>query len=117
MDDHLQALSRVYGPETWELYDFLDRSIDPRSPDVMDAWAAEHLAPGSVILDVGCRDAVHLIRLVQASGATGVGVDPVDRLVHQARDAVTDAGLDDRIEIVQGVMQNLPYPDDHFDLV
>jgi len=48
---------------------------------------------------------------------TGAGVDPVDRLVRQARHAVTEAGLDDRIEIVRGVMQNLPYPDHHFDLV
>ena len=117
MNDHLQAVSRVYGPETWDLYDVLDRSIDPRGPDVMHAWAAEHLRPESVILDVGCRDAAHLIRLVQASGASGAGVDPVHRLAEQARHAVTEARLDDRIEIVEGVVQDLPYPDDHFDLV
>lgn len=33
MDDHLRAVSRVYGPETWEVYDLLDRSLDPRSPE------------------------------------------------------------------------------------
>src|SRR5438270_1169302 len=51
----------------------------------MHNWALEHLTPQSVILDAGCRDAVHLIRLVQASGATGSGVDPVERLVEAAR--------------------------------
>jgi ubiquinone/menaquinone biosynthesis C-methylase UbiE len=83
----------------------------------MHNWALEHLTPQSVILDAGCRDAVHLIRLVQASGATGSGVDPVERLVEAARHAVADAGLDDRIQIIRGAMQNLPYPDQYFDFL
>ena len=79
LEDHLRGVSRVYGPETWDLYAVLDQSIGPRGPDVMHDWALEHLAPQSVILDAGCRDAAHLIRLVQAGGATGIGVDPVVR--------------------------------------
>jgi SAM-dependent methyltransferase len=117
LDDHLRGVSRVYGPETWDLYEVLDQSIGPRGPDVMHDWASEHLTPQSVILDAGCRDAVHLIRLVQASGATGIGIDPVGRLVEKARNAVAEAALDDRVQIIQGVLQDLPYPDDHFDLV
>lgn len=117
MDDHIRALSRVYGPETWELYELLDRSLEPRSPDAMHACAAELLTPESIILDTGCRDASHLIRLVQASGACGVGLEPVSRLVEQARRAVGEAGIEGRIEIVQGVMEDLPHPDGHFDLV
>lgn len=66
---------------------------------------------------MGCRDASHLIRLVQASGATGVGIDPVSRLVEQARHAVREAGLEDRIEIVQGAVEDLPFPGERFDLV
>lgn len=54
---------------------------------------------------------------MQAGGATGIGVDPVVRLVEKARNAVAEAGLDDRIQIVEGVLQDLPFPDDHFDLV
>jgi hypothetical protein len=33
--DHLRAISRVYGPEAWEIYDRLDGSLDPRGPDTL----------------------------------------------------------------------------------
>jgi SAM-dependent methyltransferase len=115
--DPLRAVSRVYGPEAWDVYDLLDRSLDPRGPDLMLALAAERLAPASVVLDVGCRDAAYLIELVRTTDASGVGIDPVRRLVEQARKAVGDAGLDGRVQIVEGVMQNIPYPDASFDLV
>jgi SAM-dependent methyltransferase len=117
IDDHLRAVSRVYGPETWGVYDLLDRSLDPRGPEVMVALATERLTPASIVLDVGCRDASHLIELVQATGASGVGIDPVARYVERAREAVTEAGLDAQIQIVHGVMQDIPLPDGSFDLV
>jgi SAM-dependent methyltransferase len=117
MDDHLRAVSRVYGPETWDVYELLDRSLDPRGPEVMLALAAERLTPTSVVLDVGCRDASHLIQLVRSTGARGVGIDPLGRFVDRAREAVAEAGLDARIQIVQGVMQDIPWPDGSFDVV
>jgi SAM-dependent methyltransferase len=117
MDDHLQAVSRVYGPETWRVYDLLDRTLNPRGPDAMLALASERLTPASVVLDVGCRDASHLIELVRASGASGVGIDPLSRFVERAREAVAEAGLEARIQIVEGVMQDIPWPDGSFDLV
>lgn len=117
MDDHLRAVSRVYGPETWDVYELLDRSLDPRGPELMLARAAEHLTPASVVLDVGCRDASFLIQLVRATGASGVGIDPLERFVERAREAVAEASLDSRIQIVQGVMQDLPWPDGSFNVV
>ena len=87
-DDHLQAVSRVYRPETWEVYALLDRSLDPRGPEVMLELASERLTAASVVLDVGCRDASHLIDLVRATGASGVGIDPVAGFVDKARTAV-----------------------------
>jgi SAM-dependent methyltransferase len=117
MDDHLRSVSRVYGPETWDVYDLLDRSLDPRGPEVMLALAIERLTPASVVLDVGCRDASHLMQLVRATGASGVGIDPLGRFVEQAREAVAEASLDTRIQIVQAVMQDIPWPDGSFGLV
>ncbi|MGI9113330.1 MAG: class I SAM-dependent methyltransferase [Gaiellaceae bacterium] len=117
MDAHLRAVARVYGPETWDVYDLLDRSLDPRGPETMQALATERLTPASVALDVGCRDAFHLIQLARTTGASGVGIDPVARFVERARAAVADAGLNDRIQIVEAAMQNLPWPAGSFDLV
>jgi len=41
----------------------------------------------------------------------------VTRLVEQARAAVTDAGLEGRVQIIEGVMQEMPFADASFDLV
>jgi cyclopropane fatty-acyl-phospholipid synthase-like methyltransferase len=114
---HLARMSRAYSPETWDLYAELDHSLDPAGPDSLYNTAAEFLRPGSVILDAGCRDAAHLIRLVTDHAATGVGVDPVAIHVEQAHTNVTDAGLADRITIVHGGVEGLAYPDRFFDLV
>lgn len=83
----------------------------------MLAMAVELLAEDARMLDVGCRDASHLIELVQATSARGVGLDPVPHLVEQARAAVGEAGLGDRIEVVEAAMQHIPFPDGSFDLV
>lgn len=116
-DGHLLAVSRVYGPETWDVYDLLDRSLNPRGLEVMLALATERLTAASVVLDVGCRDASHLIQLVRATSASGVGIDPLSRFVERAREAVAEAGLDGRIQIVEGAMQDIPWSDSSFDLV
>jgi SAM-dependent methyltransferase len=114
---HLSNLSRVYSDETWRLYDELDRSLNPRSPDWLHRRAAELIPRGAVILDAGCRDAEHLIRLVQAHDATGVGIEPVAIHVERARAAVAAAGLQGRVRIVHGRMEDCDYPDEHFDFI
>lgn len=113
----LGDLDRVYGPETWAVYELLDRSLEPRGPDALHDLAAEYIHPGTAILDAGCREAAHLIRLVQAHDARGVGVDPVALHVERAREAVATAGLGDRIELVHGTIEQLTYPDGYFDFV
>ncbi len=110
-------LDRVYGPETWAVYEVIDRSLEPRGPDSLHDFAAEYLKQGATILDAGCRDAAHLIRLLQAHDASGVGVDPVALHIERAREAVDAAGLGDRIELVHGTIEELDYPDGHFDFV
>jgi ubiquinone/menaquinone biosynthesis C-methylase UbiE len=48
---------------------------------------------------------------------TGVGVDPVELHIERARTAVDEAGLADRIDLLHGVMHDLPYDDSHFGFV
>jgi ubiquinone/menaquinone biosynthesis C-methylase UbiE len=115
---NLQGMLRIYGPQTWDVYDFLDRSLSPDSSDVLLDVAGEYLQESSRILDAGCRDATHLISLVsRGSGRRGVGVDPVPIHIERARRAVAAAGLTDRIELVEGTMNALPQADGHFDLI
>jgi ubiquinone/menaquinone biosynthesis C-methylase UbiE len=119
MDDpsHIGRMQLVYGEHDEELRALLGESLAPRSPDVLLELAKELLTPHGKLLDVGCRDARHLVPLVQRTGCSGVGIDPVGRNLEQARAAVTAAGLGERIQIRRGVMEQIDQPDDSFDLV
>jgi SAM-dependent methyltransferase len=111
-------LSRQYSPETWDVYERLNRSLDPSGPDLLFEVADRCLAAGSRIVDAGCRDAAHLVRLVGShADATGVGVEPVERHIAMARDTVAASGLADRIELVLGTLEDAGLPDGSADLV
>jgi cyclopropane fatty-acyl-phospholipid synthase-like methyltransferase len=115
--EHIARMEFVYGSNDEELSALLDESLDPRSPDFLLDMGASLLTAGSRLLDIGCRDARHLIPLVERTGCTGVGIDPVARNLERARAAVSAAGLDHRIEIRNGVMEHTGEPDDSIDLV
>lgn len=111
------SLSRVYGEETWRVYDVLDETLEPTGPDSLHDLAGTYLSAGKRFLDAGCRDGAHLIRLVHRYGATGVGVDPVEIHVERAKAAIERAAVRERAAVFVGVMEELPFPDGHFDLV
>jgi SAM-dependent methyltransferase len=70
-----------------------------------------------VVLDAGCRDGAHLIRLVRAHAVVGAGIEPVAIHVERARAAVAAAGLEEHIQIVHGTLEACTYPDAFFDFV
>jgi ubiquinone/menaquinone biosynthesis C-methylase UbiE len=115
--EHLDQVARVYSPTHYSVYEFLDRSLEPRGPEMLYDVAGEYLHAESRILDIGCRDAKYLIRLVQTHGCRGVGIDPLAWHLEQARSAIEEAGLGERIQIDEGVMEELGQPSDHFDLI
>lgn len=116
-DDNRRGLSRAYSDETWRVYEVLDISLDPRGLDSLYEFAAPHLGDGSRILDAGCRNAKHLIELIRRYGGTGVGVEPVAIHVARAREAVAAAGLDARIEITEGLLEEAANPGQKFDFI
>jgi SAM-dependent methyltransferase len=113
----LAQMKFVYGDDDAQLRALLDESLAPRPPDFLLDLAIPLLTPDSRLLDVGCRDARHLIPLVMRSGCSGVGIDPVERNIDRARAAVTAADLDQRIEIRCGVMEQTDEPDSSVDVV
>ena len=117
-DVHRRDLQRVYGPQTWNLYDQLDVSLDPRSPDWLRGLASDLLPPAGRMLDAGCRDATHLIPIARDHPlVTAIGVEPVPLHVRAAEEAVTAAGLSDRITIVAGEIATIAESGHLFDLV
>ena len=113
---------RLYG-ELWaedssEVDEELGRSLDPRATTMLyDDVAGLGIRPGDLVLDAGARDAVHAIELVRRLDCRAIAIDPVPLHVERARNRVAEAGLDDRIEIVQAAVESLPVDDAFVDWV
>lgn len=69
------------------------------------------VGPDDLIADIGCGDGRILIDAVRSRGCRAIGAEYSPELVHQARAAVAEAGLDDRIDIVEGDGLALPLDD------
>ena len=67
------------------------------------------------VLDVATGTAAVAIELVRRHGCRVVGLDQSAEMLAEGRRRVTDAGLSDRIELVEGRAERLPYPDDAYD--
>jgi SAM-dependent methyltransferase len=115
--ENIARLQFMYGGHDEELDALLGESLAPRSPDHLLEVAESLLTPRSRLLDIGCRDARYLIPLVERTGCTGIGIDPVDRNLERAQAAVEAVGLAQRIEIRGGVMEQIDEPDDSVDIV
>ena len=82
------------------------------------AYLLPHLKAGQYVLDVGCGPGTITADLA-ALVAPGrvVGLDHAAGILDQARLAVAEAGLADRVEFAQGDVHALDFPDDTFDVV
>ena len=115
---NLDRMTTIYGPTTWDVYERLDESLNPRGPEMLFDLAADHIDEGVTVLDAGCRDGAHLIELaLRHPTITGIGIEPVEIHVDRARTAVREADLSDRVTIHQGVVHHIPVPDCSIDFV
>ncbi len=76
----------------------LDASLSPRGPDMLfDLVADLGFTPGAVVLDVGCGEGRHALRLSERFGFSVMGIDPVPRNIEVARAAAASIGDPPRI--------------------
>jgi arsenite methyltransferase len=77
------------------------------------------LSAGEVALDVGCGGGIDTVLAATAVGPAGrvVGLDTLPEMCDRTRAAVEEAGLDDRCEILNGEMEDIPLPDGCIDVV
>jgi ubiquinone/menaquinone biosynthesis C-methylase UbiE len=77
-----------------------------------------NLKPGSTVLDVCCGTGASALPSAQIVGPTGkvVGVDLAEKLLEMGRKKTANLDLNN-IEFRIGDMENLDYPDNHFDAV
>jgi demethylmenaquinone methyltransferase / 2-methoxy-6-polyprenyl-1,4-benzoquinol methylase len=71
--------------------------------------------PGDTVLDVATGTAAVAIELARRSGCRVVGLDQSAEMLAEGRRRVAAAGLADRIELVRGEAERLPFDDASFD--
>lgn len=73
------------------------------------------VGPEHTVLDVATGTGAVAIELARRTGCRVVGLDQSREMLEAGRRRVADAGLDDRIELVEGTAERLPFADASFD--
>ena len=73
------------------------------------------VAPGQTVLDAATGTAAVAIELARRTGCSVVGLDQSPEMLAAARLRVEAAGLGERIRLVEGDAQRLPFDDGSFD--
>ena len=68
-------------------------------------------------LDIGCGPARLTVELARITDLELTGLDRSAAMVEIARGKVTEHGLGSRVTIVEGAVEQIPFPDNHFDLI
>lgn len=71
--------------------------------------------PGDTVLDVATGTAAVAIELVRRTGCSVVAIDRSVEMLAAARRRIDAAGLDERIRLVEGSAEQLPFDDRSFD--
>ena len=71
--------------------------------------------PEDTVLDVATGTAAVAMELARRTGCRVVGLDQSAEMLAEGRRRVAAAGLDDRIELVEGEAERLPFDDSSFD--
>ena len=77
----------------------------------------DHIAPTSpdLILDVASGTAGVALQLVSRTSSDVVGVDLTMNMLARGRENVANAGVSERVSLVAGRAEQLPFPDGTFD--
>jgi SAM-dependent methyltransferase len=114
----MTSVEKLY--EIWsrdsELLETLKRSLEPRGTEwLFDLFASLEPRAGDVLVDVGCRDAKHSIRLARAHGVRGFALDPLPLHVERAKAEVDAAGVE--LTVLEGRIEELPFDDESVDWI
>lgn len=113
MKDQALDLFAPLGP-TYDRYaNLLSFGQDPRWRRFL--VSRMEVGPNETVLDVATGTGAVAIELARRSGCRVVGLDQSDEMLSEGRNRVAAAGLADRIELVKGEAERLPFDDGSFD--
>lgn len=104
--------SRRFYNKIAKIYDVMAESSE--GPMRRKGLALMEIQPGQTVLELGYGTGHCLVELAQAVGPTGkvLGIDISDGMQAIAKETVTKAGLEGRVELLLGDAESLPF-DDH----
>lgn len=111
---HARALFAPLGPTYDRAASLLSFGQDPRWKRFLVARVSTGLGPESQTLDVATGTAAVAIGLARRTGCRVTGLDQSTEMLAAGRVRVAAAGLTDRVQLVEGAAQALPYPDGAF---
>ena len=102
-----------------EFYSIVDRSLRPRSPDILFDKLSMllHGVNEGRVLDAGCRDATHICEIAERFDALVWGIDLVESNIELARKNIVKRDLSERVSVARGDIQSLRFEDNAFDVV
>lgn len=118
-DERLKAIyEHLWSAHDGELYTRLDQSLNPRPPGMLyDLVETLGINPGSLVLDAGCGRGNHACELTRRFWFQVKGLELAGANLKIAREAVIESGLSDKVEIIEGSVENIPFEDETFDLI
>jgi SAM-dependent methyltransferase len=112
-----------YGRIETAFQDALDESLDPRGPDFLyEVVTKLGLPSGANVVDLGCGEGQHSIRLAERFGFSVRGIDPVSRHMELANEALADTAkqkpeLGKLVRFELGTAESLPIENASIDLI
>jgi arsenite methyltransferase len=85
---------------------------------VANHWLLGRIAPGEVVLDLGCGAGTDLLIAAQVTGPSGrvIGVEMTASMLARARTSAREMGIDN-IELHESLIEDLPLEDASVDVV
>lgn len=115
------SAEQVYGPiplSDEEFDTILDQSLSPRPSTMLaDKMGKLGLSAQHALLDIGCRDAAHTLRLVERHGCSLLGIDPLAYHIELAQALINECGLGTKATVQQGVIEAIPTQDGTIDFI
>jgi len=110
---HAQELFAPLGPTYDRWSSLLSLGQDPRWRRFLVSRI--EAGPADEVLDIATGTAAVAIELARRTGCRVVGLDQSEEMLATGRGRVEAAGLTDRIRLVQGSAEQLPFEDGSFD--
>jgi len=116
-DDNVRGWERMYDEQAFDTYNLFDsHTVIKRKEYVLQLLDESKESRWRRVLDIGCGPGIYMVDLLQR-GMDVWGVDVAPKMIEQAISTAKDMGLQSRVHFSVASVENLPFPDEYFDVI